>query len=209
MMIPPLLIVYHTQLLSPVFTTIQILPRANGSILEAFPRAGIGSFPTPIEPFPELGTALNVGEFYVKKDSETGGPYGGNKVRKLDYLLGDALNKECRQVHTSGGIGSHHVLATCIYAREVGLEPQAVQLHQPVTDHVCKVIQSIAIIDPEITLVESKLEFLYRLLVAQLRAQVGDELYFIALGGSSPIGTLGYVETIGELQQQMNTDGVP
>lgn len=134
------------------------------SNVDGFPRAGIDSFPTPIEPYPELGDALGVEESYVKNDGATGGPYGGNKVRKLEFILGEAVASGCRRLWTNGALVSHHVLATCLSAREVGLEPHAAQIPQPVTDHVRETLRSIAATEPELALVESNPKLLLRTL---------------------------------------------
>lgn len=173
------------------------------------PRAGIGSFPTAVESSPSLGAALGVPNLLVKHDGRTGGPYGGNKVRKLDFLLGDALDRECTRVVTSGGIGSNHVLATCTYAREVGLAPAAVQFPQPVTEHVRENLLALAGTDPELTLAGSELRLPVHLLRARIAARFDDGLYYVPPGGSAPVGALGFVEAARELARQVRAGECP
>lgn len=172
-------------------------------------RADIGSFPTPVEPAPDLGADLGVPDLYVKRDDRTGDSYGGNKVRKLDFLLGDALERGCRRVYTSGGIGSNHVLATCTYAREVGLRPEATLFPQPVTEHVRENLRALATPDPELTLAGSELRLPLHLLRARLAARFDSSLYYVPPGGSSPVGALGFVEAARELAHQVESGELP
>lgn len=173
------------------------------------PRADVGSFPTPVASAPELGSALGVPNLHVKHDGRTGDPYGGNKVRKLDYLLGEALDRGCTRVFTSGGIGSNHVLATCTYAREVGLRPEAAQFPQPVTDHVRENLLAIAATSPRLTLAGSELRLPLHLLRARLAARFDDTLYYVPPGGSAPVGALGFVAAARELATQVADGEVP
>jgi len=178
-------------------------------IPERIPRAGIGSFPTPVEEAFEFGSALGVPELYLKREDRAGERYGGNKIRKLDFLLGEALAEDCTRVLTTGGIGSHHVLATCIYARELGLDPAAVQFPQPVTDHVRENLRALASTDPDLTLAGSVYRLPYHFLRARLAARRDDDLYYVPPGGSSPTGTLGFVEAAGELERQVSRGELP
>lgn len=178
-------------------------------IPESVSRAGIGTFPTPVEEVFEFGSALGVPELYLKREDRAGEQYGGNKIRKLDFLLGEALAEGCPRVLTSGGIGSHHVLATCVYARELGLDPAAVQFPQPVTDHVRENLRALASTDPDLTLAGSVYRMPYHYLRARLAARRDDELYYVPTGGSCPTGTLGFVEAAGELQRQVTRGELP
>lgn len=172
------------------------------------PQADIGTFPTPLEAAPELGAELGVPNLYLKREDRAGQQYGGNKIRKLAYLLGEALDQDCSRVYTSGGIGSNHVLATATYARELGLEPEATQFPQPVTDHVRENLQALAALDPTLTLTRRE-EFLpAHLLKARLTTWVDDERYFIPPGGSSAVGTLGFVDGALELLDQLDEQGI-
>lgn len=171
-------------------------------------RVALGSFPTAVEAAPELGAALGVPELYVKREDRSGGPYGGNKVRKLEFLLGAAEQSGSATVVTGGGIGSHHVLATATYAREVGLQPRAVQFPQPVTDHVRTNLRSLAGLEPELRLIRSQALFPAALLCERAAALVGDR-YYVPAGGSSPVGTLGFVDAGLELARQVERGVCP
>lgn len=176
---------------------------------EDLARVDLGSFPTDVEAAPGLGRALGAPDLYLKRDDRSGEPYGGNKVRKLEYLLGAALASDCRRVLTGGGIGSHHVLATAAHARSVGLTPRAVQFPQPVTDHVRRNLRSLARFDPELRLAGSQVRFPALLLRERVAALRSDDMAYVPLGGSSPVGTLGFVAGGLELARQVDSGDAP
>ncbi len=98
------------------------------SALAALPRAGIADLPTPVERFaPDGFPGLSEGATVeIKRDDRTSALYGGNKVRKLDLILGEALAQGRRAVVTFGAYGSNHALATAVHATALGLETHAV-----------------------------------------------------------------------------------
>jgi len=172
-------------------------------------RAGIASVPTPVEAAPELGRTLGVPNLYIKREDEAGDAYGGNKIRKLDCLLGEALLEGCSRVFTSGGVGSNHVLATATYARELGLDLRAAQFPQPATEHVRGNLRALAGLEPTLAFVPHEGLLPVYLVRARLRARFDDDLYYIPPGGSSPTGTLGFVEAATELAEQIEAGAMP
>src|SRR5262245_3965421 len=99
------------------------------------PRARLTQLPTRVHRLERLGRELGI-DLWVKRDDQSGQLYGGNKPRKLEIILGDAMAAGKKCVMTFGGIGTHHGLATAICARELGLRAILVLLRQPVTEHV-------------------------------------------------------------------------
>jgi len=90
------------------------------------PLAGIAELPTPLERLDLSDATAGLVDLWVKRDDRTSALYGGNKVRKLDYLLGQALAEKYSTVLTFGAYGSNHALATAVHARRLGLEPHVV-----------------------------------------------------------------------------------
>ena len=103
---------------------------------EQLPHVPIGTFPTPVERHEELARELGIGELWVKRDDLSGEIYGGNKVRKLEVLLADALRAGAREVVTFGGAGSNHALATAVYGPRLGLTVDLFLTPQPASEHV-------------------------------------------------------------------------
>src|SRR2546423_8276992 len=85
------------------------------------PRVRRADFPTPLEPLPRLSAELGV-EVHVKRDDLTGLALGGNKVRKLEMLLAEAVAAGADAVVTCGSIQSNHCRCTAAAARKLGLE---------------------------------------------------------------------------------------
>src|SRR4030042_5011600 len=104
--------------------------------LKAIPWVSLGQFPTPVEPMARLGERLGFQRLWVKRDDLSGPRYGGNKVRKLEFLLADAQAQGRDAVLTLGAAGSNHCLATAVYAQELGLKSIAVFVPQPVQEYV-------------------------------------------------------------------------
>ena len=93
------------------------------ALLGQKPRANLGFFPTPLYKLDRLSERLGV-NLYVKRDDFSGmSLFGGNKIRKLEYLLGDAKEKGCDTVFTYGATQSNHAMQTATACRRLGLEP--------------------------------------------------------------------------------------
>ena len=164
--------------------------------------ARFGVYPTPVQRLARWSTAAS--ELWIKRDDLTSPSYGGNKVRKLELVLAEAQRLEKRKVVTLGAVGSHHVLATGIFGKSLGLEVEAVVIGQPRTTHVLEnarasVGQGVRMI-PASNYAEGAL---------LLGARVALGAYFIPAGGSSKLGTIGYVEAARELSEQVARAEMP
>ncbi len=162
----------------------------------------IGTYPTPIERVSALSTPTT--QLWVKRDDLTGDLYGGNKVRKLERILEEAKRRGAERLVTFGGAGSHHVLATTIYGVRAGFRVAAVLTPQHHTPHA-QLALSTALSwglepwpAPHIVAVPF-------VLAARIRS--GD--YLVAPGGSSLLGTLGYVDAARELAGQIALGVMP
>ncbi|MBV9664277.1 MAG: pyridoxal-phosphate dependent enzyme [Actinobacteria bacterium] len=134
---------------------------------------------------------------WVKRDDLTSSVYGGNKVRKLEFLLPIAARRGALLV-TAGGIGSHHVVATAVYARQLDLEVEAVLYPQPITDDVRRTQAHLREQGVRIRLTPHR--YLMPLVLAQRMAALAPfRPYLLWPGASTPLGTLGYVSAALEL----------
>jgi D-cysteine desulfhydrase len=175
------------------------------------PHIDLAELPTPVECLEKAGDDLDLSSLWIKRDDQTGTLYGGNKVRKLEFLLGDAVAQGHDQVWTVGAIGSNHALATCLYAREVGLEPAVLHYPQPVTEHVLHNLKAISTADPDFTLASNFASVSYEMAKRKVREwlDTGENPYYIPAGGSSPVGVLGYVNAALELAAQVESGDCP
>lgn len=107
------------------------LALAYPALAGALPCLSLAALPTPLEDAPALAAQLGLGALAVKRDDLTSPIYGGNKVRKLEYLLADALATGCDATVTYGSVGSNHALATAVFATRLGLVAHAVLVDQP------------------------------------------------------------------------------
>jgi D-cysteine desulfhydrase len=140
----------------------------------------------------------------VKDDGDTAALYGGNKVRKLEYVLAAARARGARRIVTFGAGGSHHVLATTLYARSVGLATAAVLWPQPWTAHAEDTLRAALAAGLEPLAVGSRAAALPG--VARILAR-GDHL--VPPGGSSRVGARGYLAAARELATQIRAGEAP
>ena len=177
--------------------------RAFPQLTARIPWLSLGRFPTRVQRLE--GLAPPSVELWVKRDDESGVVYGGNKVRKLEFLLAEARARGARRLVTLGAIGSHHVLATAIYGRQAGFAVDAVVFPQPLTPHVRE--QLLADVGAGATMVATR--GYAGVPWALWRRRRAPDAAWIASGGSSPTGTLGYVSAGLELLEQIGRDELP
>ncbi len=162
----------------------------------------IGSYPTPVQHLTDLSTPRT--QLWVKRDDATGDIYGGNKVRRLEHILEKARDRGARRLLTIGAAGSHQVLACSVYGRRAGFEVAAVLTPQPRTDHAVNNLRMAIGQGLEARPVGSLASAPFVIARALRR---GD--FLIGPGGSSVIGTTGYIDAIAELQQQIASGELP
>ena len=118
------------------FDTIQtmsdFLAAAYPRLASRIPRLRLAELPTPVDTV-TLRTASGEHDISIKRDDLTGKLYGGNKVRKLEYLLHKAQVRDSRHIATFGTVASNHALATALYARSLGCECTCFLSHQTKT----------------------------------------------------------------------------
>lgn len=173
--------------------------------LARFPRLSLGHFPTPLEPLENLSALLGGPKIWIKRDDATGLATGGNKTRKLEFLLADALAKNADVIITQGATQSNHVRQTIAGAAKLGLASK-VLLEKRVTDFGEDYQRSGNILLDELLGGEivahlpggTDMQKAMEEYAEQLREQ-GHRPYVIPGGGSNAIGALGYVACAEEL----------
>lgn len=176
------------------------------SLAEKLRVFSIGNFPTPVEKVEELCREFNHKHLYIKRDDLSAVPYGGNKVRKLELLLGDALAKGATRVITSGAAGSNHALATGIYAKKAGLKATLMLFPQPASIEVQQNLLMDLYFGAEVVYDETfELHRKHISIIADHYLSIEKTApYVIPGGGSSPVGLIGYVNAGFELRRQID-----
>ena len=169
------------------------------------PRLSLADLPTPVTGR-ALRTAAGTQRILIKHDNLTGELYGGNKVRKLEFLLQRALDRGARRVATFGTVASNHALATALYARSLGLEAICLLFHQPRTAACARALRAHLLNGTTLVPVSGE----RREQVATMRRCLqARRCWVIPAGGSSWLGTLGFVNAGLELAGQIARGDVP
>lgn len=164
--------------------------------------------PTPVSPLSLDG--VPEGLLWVKHDELSSPFYGGNKPRKLEFVIGHALARGARRLVTTGGIGTHHGLATTILGREAGLETTLVLIDQPLTDAVRRNVARLDAWGAELVYARDVPRTAWHTARVLARAALrGERPYLVATGGSSLRGNAGFVSAGLELAEQVKAGMLP
>jgi D-cysteine desulfhydrase len=176
--------------------------------LDSLPTCSLGFFPTPVTPLPRLSAALGGPALFIKRDDQTGLALGGNKTRKLELLVGDALAQGADTLVTAGAAQSNHCRQTAAAAAQTGLACHLILGGSPPPAAQGNLLLS-ELLGAEIHWAgeERKGESMPAL-VEQLRAD-GARPYAIPYGGSSALGACGFVRAARELAEQERELGEP
>lgn len=180
--------------------------------LGKFDRLCLGHWPTPLQPLGRLSEALGGPRLWMKRDDCCGLGFGGNKVRKLEFLMADAAKEGAGTIITVGGVQSNHACQTAAAAAKLGLKCHLVLLRvvpgqgalyesagNIPAEHLFGA--SVHIVDIE----EDAMGVIARLI--EEADQDGLPAYLVPAGGSSPVGVLGFVAAALELDEQENLAG--
>jgi D-cysteine desulfhydrase len=178
-----------------------LLERYTG-LVGKLPFIALGEFPTPVKPLTTLAKAIGVTDLWAKCDDICAPVYGGNKIRKLEFLLADALERGCTSVLTFGGLGSNHALATSIYCQRLGLNCVAILTPEPATAAVRRTLRYHLKLGTRLELANRYSEA--RATADRLITEIGNaKVYEVPFGGSSWVGATGFVNAGFELAEQI------
>ena len=190
------------------------------NLLARLPRTSLGFYPTPLHKLERLSAELGV-NIYLKRDDLSGvSTFGGNKMRKLEYLLGDALAQGADTVFTYGATQSNHAMQTVAAACKCGLHPvlYLVSVVEPdketlranlLLDYIYGAEVHIVQMEPgeEEADAEARSFAMGAEHVERLRAE-GKHPYDVPMGGASPVGSVGFAGGFVELEEQCAAAGI-
>jgi D-cysteine desulfhydrase len=180
------------------------------ALRERVPFVPLADLPTPLERMEQLSAQVGA-DVWVKRDGLTHPVYGGNKIRKFEFVFGDLLRKRARAALTGGGLGSHHTLATAVVARQFGIQAVCSYYCQPIDDQVCRNLRLSAPLSIDAHFcgdyVGLAASFLWQYLRWLVRTRRPP--YFIYPGAPGTLGVLGYVNAAFEIEAQWQQSGWP
>lgn len=171
------------------------------------PRLRLAHLPTPLEEMPNLTQRLKGPRLLIKRDDQTGLATGGNKTRKLEYLMADALAQGADTIVTLGAAQSNHVRQTAAAAAKLGLRAVLLLRGEEPPLHTGNLLLD--------SLLGAKVRWLGDTHPARFDVEpVMEELrerglkpYLVPYGGSNEVGVLGYIQAMRELLEQLDEKG--
>lgn len=176
--------------------------------IENLKKVQLGHYPTPLEKMGNITKMLGKGDLYIKRDDTTGPAFGGNKTRKLEYLLQEALDTGCTAVMTFGGTQTNHGRTTVGAAVKLGLKPILV-LSGGDTGYLSGNLTLDALMGADIYFVKdpAKTQEVAQQVIKKYEAN-GDKVYVVPTGGSNPLGAAGYIMSVKEILDQMKEQNI-
>ena len=173
------------------------------------PRVSLGVFPTPFYKLESISAKYGKNN-WIKRDDMCGVALGGNKVRKLEFLLADAKAQGCDTVFTTGGAQSNHAMLTAACAARLGMKCILILKKRGVTEHKGNlVLDDIYGADVRFMNTDSYDDIYAEMhRVGEELAKEGHKSYYIPVGGSNPLGAVGYVNGVREFTVQALAAGI-
>jgi D-cysteine desulfhydrase len=175
-------------------------------LARSVPWLPLARVPTAVEPCDAIAGWLGRGGVFMKRDDLVAPLYGGNKVRRYEFLLADAKAKGARRIVTAGGIASTQVMATALFGRALGFEVRAVLFDQPITEFARATVLGFVEAGAELVRGGSYAGTAWRLWRATRRER---DNYLVLPGAASPLANLGYVDAMLELSLQVERGEAP
>lgn len=165
-----------------------------------FEKVSLGIFPTPIQKLDNISRILGV-QVYVKRDDMTGLGLGGNKIRKLEYLLAQAKAQGAQVVFTTGGAQSNHAMLTACACRKLGMTPILILKKRGVTaKRGNQLLEHLMGVDVRFIDTDDYADIYAEM--DRVGSELGRPYYKIPCGGSNALGALGYVDCVREIRDQ-------
>jgi 1-aminocyclopropane-1-carboxylate deaminase/D-cysteine desulfhydrase-like pyridoxal-dependent ACC family enzyme len=184
-------------------TATRPLFKAFPKLEKALPFTELANLPTPIEHMQlASGNSKEVNNLWIKRDDKTSALYGGNKVRKMEFIVGDILKRQIRRVFTFGGTGTNHGVATSLYCRLYDVDCSIFLFDQPPTTSVDTNLGLMKNLGADLkfcgSLFNTALHYYIQRFIGRSSA------YFLPAGGSSVLGCTAFVNAGFELKDQIN-----
>ncbi len=192
-------------------TLFDVYPNLEGKVPWISILTGI---PSNVDRLTELESylKLNDGEIYIKRDDKDHKIYGGNKLRKFEFIFGEALKKKKKGIITLGGIGTNHGAACAIISKELDLKCELFLSLQPISWHVQRSLLLFHYFGAKLHFTKM---FELGVLKSLLFRMIHPKYYLMSIGGSplfgigTPLGSIGFINAIFELKNQISEGILP
>jgi len=169
---------------------------------KSIPCIDLADLPTPVEHTSViLADSCAINNLWIKRDDKTSSIYGGNKVRKLEFIIADIQKRGIKKVLTFGGIGTNHGVATSLYCQQYGIECAILLFDQPVTSTVTSNLKLMSSFGAKLeykgSLFKTVLHYYFRKFINKA------DTYYLHAGGSNIFGCIGFVNAAFELREQI------
>jgi D-cysteine desulfhydrase len=168
------------------------------------PRTPLAHLPTPIEPLKRLTAHLGGAEIWIKRDDQTGLAGGGNKTRKLEFLMADARAQNAKTIITGGAAQSNHCRQTAAAAAKLGFRCIVILRGDPPPKFTGNILLD-DLLGAEIVWTRNKEREEVMQAVYEKEKAAGSAPYLIPIGGSNKIGAAAYTDAVRELKAQINS----
>ena len=174
--------------------------------LKALPRVNLINSPTPIEKMVKSSELLGGMNIWIKRDDLTNPKYGGNKIRKFEFVIPHIQKWKKKRILTVGGIGTNHGLATVIIAKKFGIKTSLYLIDQPLTQHVRENLLCDYYYGAELIYTKGIKRTVYHLLKNFI---IDWSSYYLCVGASNSVGTIGFINAGLELVEQIKNGDIP
>lgn len=179
------------------------------ALRETLPHVALGDTPTPVRPLPALSDRGRAAVWLKDEGAFGSGGWGGNKVRKLEWLLPEARRRGARTLITVGGLGTNWGLSAALYGRDHGLRTVLALVDQPEDEHVRAQLERLRASGAELHFTRTTARTVAALPLLVLRHTRRRPPVVLPAGGSTPVGALGYVEAGLEIGDQVAAGALP
>lgn len=185
--------------------------KAYPELIEKLPHVSLATLPTPVQKISMLSDVENSTNIFIKRDDQTSMFIGGSMVRKLEFLLGEALFAKAKCVVTTSFTGSNHVMATAAYSKQIGLPCIACLTPHKPSPRILQNLLATHALGCELRHYKSTALLNIDLINIgrQQTAEIGISPYFIPRGCSNKVGIIGFINAAFELKEQITQGLIP
>ncbi|MBE9540482.1 MAG: pyridoxal-phosphate dependent enzyme [Proteobacteria bacterium] len=178
------------------------------ALAQSVPWIHLANLPTPVQPFntPET-SATPLSNLWIKRDDKSSDLYGGNKVRKLEFVLAEVIQQGKTKLLTFGAIGTNHGVATALFCQKYGIKCKVLLFDQPVTKTVQDNLKLMQCFEANLEYKGSLFRTVLHFYLARLLGK--SDTYTLFAGGSNLAGCIGFVNAAFELKQQIKQKLIP